>query len=146
VKLSLGRSSIRFRHKMWHKIMKLEHIAYNVSDPVAMAEWYTIHFGLRIVRHIPEPSQTHFLADDDSSIIEIYCNPPEEVPDYHSMNPLLFHLAFTSDHPVADKVRLVAAGASFESEVHLEDGSHLIMMKDPWGVSFQLCKRHRALR
>ncbi|MGC3989968.1 MAG: VOC family protein [Chthoniobacteraceae bacterium] len=125
--------------------MKLEHFALNVSDPVAMAAWYVTHLGLRVVRHVPHPAQTHFLADEETSVLEIYCNPPDSVPHYRSMNPLQVHLAFTSLDPEADRTRLSAVGATYESEVRMEDGSHLIMMRDPWGLSFQLCQRAKAL-
>jgi glyoxylase I family protein len=125
--------------------MKIEHIAFNVADPVAMAAWYGEHFGLRIVRHIPHPAQTHFLADTDSTVIEIYCNPPDAVPDYRNRDPLLFHLAFVSADPIADTQRLVAAGAVLVNELHQPDGSHLVMLRDPWGVPLQLCKRADAL-
>lgn len=121
--------------------MKLEHVAINVEDPVAFAEWYTKHLGLRVVRHIPQNAETHFLVDSDSSMIEIYRNPPDQVPDYKSMDPLIVHLAFASADPEADSERLIAAGASFHSEVKLPDGSHLMMMRDPWGLALQLCKR-----
>ena len=125
--------------------MKLEHIAFNVADPVAVAAWYCEHCGLRVVRHTPERAQTHFLADDGSTIIEIYCNPPDGVPDYRSMHPLLFHLALESSDAVADAQRLMAAGAVVVDEVRLDDGSHLIMMRDPWGLALQICKRGTPL-
>lgn len=122
--------------------MKIEHIAFNVADPVAMAEWYVKNLGLEIVRHIPSPTQTHFLADDTgATVIEIYCNPPDQVPDYAAMNPLLFHLAFVSASPEDDRTRLLGAGASSVDELKLPDGSHLVMLRDPWGVALQLCKR-----
>jgi len=121
--------------------MKLEHVALNVADPVAVASWYSEHLGLRVVRHIPQPAQTHFLADSDATILEIYRNPPDQVPDYGSMDPLLLHLAFTSGDPASDSKRLTAAGATFVDETHLPDGSHLIMLRDPWGLALQLCRR-----
>jgi len=125
--------------------MKLEHFALNVANPVAVAAWYAEHFGLRVVRHIPQPAQTHFLADSDSTILEIYLNPPDQVPDYQAMDPLLLHLAFTSEDPSSDSKRLIAAGATFVSETNLPDGSHLIMLRDPWGLALQLCKRAKPL-
>ena len=125
--------------------MKIEHIAFNVADPVAVAAWYCDHFHLRVARHIPQPTQTHFLADAAATILEIYCNPPDQVPDYRSMDPLLFHLAFYSQDPTADAARLVAAGAVMVNETHLPDGSHLIMLRDPWGLALQLCKRSTPL-
>lgn len=126
--------------------MKIEHVAFNVADPVLVADWYVTHLGLRIVRHIPVPTQTHFLADGSGeSALEIYCNPPDEVPDYAAMNPLQFHLAFVSESPVDDSARLIAAGASPVNELKFPDGSHLIMLRDPWGLALQLCKRATPL-
>ncbi len=146
-----GQSIVRLYHRpktnhsLRHPIMKLEHIALNVSDPVAVASWYCRHFQLRIVRHLPLPAQTHFLADSDATVLEIYCNPPDRVPDYRSLDPLILHLAFVSADPASDSERLVAAGASIVNETHLPDGSFLIMMRDPWGLAFQLCKRTSPL-
>lgn len=126
--------------------MKIEHVAFNVADPVAIAAWYVGHLGLCIAKHVPGPAQTHFLADDGgNTVLEIYRNPPDQVPDYAAMDPLLFHLAFVSEDPTADAARLIAAGASRVDELILPDGSHLIMLRDPWGVALQLCKRARPL-
>lgn len=125
--------------------MKIEHVAFNVADPVAVAAWYGEHCGLRVVCHRPHAAQTHFLADSGATILEIYGNPPDEVPDYRSMNPLLFHLALSSVDPASDAKRLASAGAVLIGETHLEDGSHLIMMRDPWGLALQLCKRAAPL-
>lgn len=125
--------------------MSIEHIAFNVDDPVSMAAWYCEHCGLRVVRHAPERAQTHFLADESGTVIEIYRNPPENVPDYPSMHPLQFHLALKSADAQADSQRLTAAGATLVDEVRLDDGSHLIMMRDPWGVAWQVCQRATSL-
>ena len=122
--------------------MKLEHFALNVKDPLQMSAWYVTHLGLRIVRQISEAPYTTFLADDsDRIMIEIYNNPANEVPRYREMSPLLVHLAFVSLNPEEDKNKLLAAGASLETDQHLEDGSHLVMLRDPWGLAVQLCKR-----
>ena len=122
--------------------MKLEHFALNVEDPSAMAAWYAEHLGMRVVRQMPEAPYTTFMADESGRImIEVYNNPTDEVPDYRRMNPLLVHLAFVSERPGEDKDRLLQAGASLETEQHLEDGSHIVMLRDPWGLALQLCKR-----
>ena len=122
--------------------MKLEHFALNVEDPIAMTAWYTQHLGMRVVRQAKEAPYTTFIADDSGRIlVEIYLNPAGEVPPYRTMNPLLVHLAFVSENPAEDKDRLCAAGATLVSDQQLEDGSHLIMLRDPWGLALQLCKR-----
>jgi glyoxylase I family protein len=126
--------------------MKIEHVAFNVKDPVGITRWYVQHLGLRIVLQNPEPPYMTFLADDSGQVmIEIYCNPSDEVPDYARMNPLILHLAFVSADPSADKTRLMEAGAELVSELHLSDGSHLVMLRDPWGLALQFCKRGKAL-
>lgn len=125
--------------------MKFEHLGLNVSDPVAVAQWYVEHLGLTIVKKSDTGARTHFLADPAGMMIEIYNNPADAVPDYANMNPLLLHVALTSENPTADKDRLAAAGATVVEEIHLDDGSHLFMMRDPWGLAIQLCKRGKPM-
>ena len=122
--------------------MKIEHFALNVEDPIAMADWYVKNMGLTIVKEVKTAPFMHFLADDSGRVmIEIYKNPPSEVPEYRKMNPLLVHLAFVSAAPDQDRDRLLQQGATLESEQKMEDGTYLIMMRDPWGLAIQLCKR-----
>ena len=122
--------------------MKMEHVALNVSDPVAMAAWYKEHLGFEIVRTMAIPPYTTFLKESGGAVmIEVYHNPPEQVPPYAEMNPLLLHVAFVSVDPEADKEALLAAGATLLKEEHLADGSYLVMMRDPWGLAIQLCRR-----
>ncbi|MEJ7712718.1 MAG: VOC family protein [Pyrinomonadaceae bacterium] len=126
--------------------MKIEHVAFNVAAPVEMAAWYVQHLGMSIARKVDGAPYTHFLADDGGSVmIEIYNNPTNEVPDYAAMNPLMLHLAFVSVDPAAEKTRLELAGASLFDDVGLEDGSHLVTMRDPWGLAIQLCKRGKPM-
>ena len=122
--------------------MKLEHLALNVIDPVAMATWYVEHLGLTTVRQVEDAPYTHFLADSTGTILlEIYNNPPDQVPPYAEMDPLLLHVAFVSVDPEAGMVALLAAGATLVEDLRLDDGSHLAMLRDPWGLAIQLCKR-----
>jgi glyoxylase I family protein len=126
--------------------MKIEHFAVNVADPVAMAEWYVKNLGLTIVRKQEGGAHTHFLADDSGDVmIEIYCNPVDQVPDYPNMNPLIVHLAFVCETPDETRAALEAEGATFAEEVKMEDGSHLVMMRDPWGFALQFCKRGKKM-
>ena len=72
--------------------MKLEHFAVNVSDPVAIADWYIKNLGLTAVRRDKTAPFMTFLADDSGRImIELYNNPPDQVPDYKNMHPLVLH-------------------------------------------------------
>lgn len=122
--------------------MKIEHFAINVEEPLDMAEWYKKHLRLNIVKQSKEAPFMTFMADDSGRVmIEIYKNPADQVPDYKNMDPLIVHIAYVSKDPAEDKERLVKAGATLVSEDHLDDGSHLVMLRDPWGVCIQLCKR-----
>jgi len=107
-----------------------------------MAAWYCQHVGLSIAHSIPDAPHTHFLADSSGTVLlEIYCNPADQVPVYADMDPLLLHIAFVSPDPDADTQALVAAGATLVQDLHLGDGSHVVMLRDPWGLALQLCRR-----
>lgn len=122
--------------------MKSEHIAFNHRDPVAAADWYVRHLGLRIVSRQAESPWMIFLADDSgTTLFEIYNNPRDPAPDYFAQHPLRFHLAFVSADPAADRARLEAAGCSFFEEITTPSGSYIVMLRDPWGVPLQLCRR-----
>lgn len=122
--------------------MKFEHFALNVPNAPEMSLWYETNLGLNVVKKMAESPFMTFLADDSGTImLEIYTNPKGETLDFNSFHPLAVHLAFVSEDPSKDKVRLIEAGASEMSDDILPDGSHLVMLRDPWGVCLQFCKR-----
>jgi catechol 2,3-dioxygenase-like lactoylglutathione lyase family enzyme len=126
--------------------LNIEHIACNVADSAAMAAWYVEHLGMRIVRKAAAPPFIHFLADASGrTVIEIYSNAADPVPDYPKMHPLRFHIAFATDNPDASRAALVAAGATAVDDQTTADGSRLIMLRDPWGLPLQLAKRASPL-
>ena len=123
-------------------VLNVEHIACNVADPAAMAAWYVDNLGMRVIRKSSTPPHIHFLADAAGrAVVEIYSNAADPVPDYAAMHPLRFHLAFATGDLDASRAALVAAGATAVDEQTLPDGSRLIMLRDPWGLPLQLCKR-----
>ncbi len=78
--------------------IRLEHVAINVEDPVAMAEWYSENLAMKIMREGPPPINVRFVCDEqENMMLELYTNPPDAVPDYRAMNPLVFHIAFMVD-------------------------------------------------
>jgi catechol 2,3-dioxygenase-like lactoylglutathione lyase family enzyme len=118
--------------------LAFEHLAVNVSDPVEVAAWYVEHLGMEIVRRGDPPVSMHFLADASRrAMIELYFNPVARA----DLHPAQLHIAFTSADPAADADRLVAAGAMLIEHQHGADGSHLVMMRDPWGLPIQLARR-----
>ena len=48
--------------------MKIEHVAFQVADPAAMADWYVKHLGFRVRRSSDEPVVGRFIADAHSCL------------------------------------------------------------------------------
>jgi glyoxylase I family protein len=125
--------------------MKLEHVAINVPEPAAMAEWYKANLGMRIVVASSESPFMHFIADDVGSMIELYNNPAAALPDYPNMSPFNFHMAFATNNIEAERDRLVAAGASAAEITTTPRGDKLLFLRDPWQIPFQLVQRSSPL-
>jgi catechol 2,3-dioxygenase-like lactoylglutathione lyase family enzyme len=126
--------------------LSFEHLAINVSDPVAVAAWYVEHLGMEIVRRGDPPVLMHFLADaSHRAMIELYTNTSAPTDVYRDLHPAQLHVAFSSADPDADTARLVAAGATLIEHLHNPDGSHLTMLRDPWGLAIQLAKRAKPM-
>ena len=127
--------------------MKLEHAAFQVADPPAVATWYVAHLGLTIKRQQDAPPWGCFLADDGSTVmLEFYNNPKVGVPDYRSINPLVLHIAFKAGDVAAVRARLLAAGATADGDVVVtESGDTMAMLRDPWGLGLQLVNRRTQM-
>ena len=123
--------------------MKIEHIAYQVEHAGESADWYCTHLGFSIKRGSDAPVPVRFLADETGEVmLEIYNNPTVTTPDYESMDPLLLHLAFVCDEVPEMVKKLIAAGAALVSGPEITGmGDELAMLRDPWGLAIQLCKR-----
>jgi glyoxylase I family protein len=127
--------------------MPIEHVALNVPDPVALADWYARHLGMTVVRAVSGPPFTRFLADDAGrTVLEVYGHTAAPVPDYPAQHPLVLHVAFTSNDVAADRERLVAAGAAPDGEIsRTPGGDEMTFVRDPWGVVIQLVRRAAPL-
>ena len=127
--------------------MKIEHLAIQAQDPVAVAQWYVEHLGFLVKRSSGPPGHAHFLADSAGSVmVEIYNHPRLKTPDYRNMDSLLLHIAFCSDDPAADRDRLVSAGATVEDDLSTTPaGDVLVMLRDPWGFAIQLVRRAKPM-
>lgn len=123
--------------------VKIEHVALQVSDPVALSRWYVQHLGLTVKRAQTESPFGHFLGDDgDAVMLEFYGYPNLPVPDYFRMEPLLLHVAFHVDDVATTRTRLIGAGAAPVGDVQVNDvGDEVAMLRDPWGIPVQLVRR-----
>jgi hypothetical protein len=123
--------------------VKLEHTAYQVEDPVALARWYVEHLHMTVKRAQHASPFGHFLADSAGDVmLEFYNNPRVAVPNYLAIDPLVFHIAFYADDVALERRRLIAAGATPQGDVqHNESGDVVAMLRDPWGLAVQLVNR-----
>lgn len=122
--------------------MVFEHFAINVTNVEERVLWYTENLGLTIRSVQNEPPFMTFLADSTNRVIvELYHRPDEAITKFDLQHPLTFHVAFVSENALEDSERLQRKGALFFEEIKKADGSHLIMLRDPWGMPLQLCQR-----
>ena len=129
--------------------MRIEHLALNVANPPAMADWYAANLGLKIVRQDGLPVHCRFLGDADGhALIELYHNAALPLLDLAAIAPATLHLAFEATDLDADRKRLVAAGAKALDEITTTPaGDRWAMLRDPFGLVVQLVQRKaRMLR
>jgi glyoxylase I family protein len=128
-------------------MLAVEHVAWQVEDPEAVAAWYGEHLGFGVVRKNNDPARTHFIADAAGKVlVEIYNNGAASIPSYPDQHPLILHLAFVTNDPAADRDRLLRAGCSIAEDLRQTPaGDTLVMMRDPFGFAIQLCKRSKPM-
>jgi catechol 2,3-dioxygenase-like lactoylglutathione lyase family enzyme len=121
--------------------MKIEHVAIDVPDPEAFKTWWCENLGFRL------SSNPGFIMDDTGVTgLEVYrTGETPAAPDYAAMNSMTFHVAFVSDDVKADVDRLVAAGAKLEQLKLDSPAFHMAILRDPWGVAIQLCRREKTI-
>ncbi|MBQ5531509.1 MAG: VOC family protein [Kiritimatiellae bacterium] len=122
--------------------MKLEHTAIDVPDPEGAIAWWCANLGMR--RSAPGGA---FIVDDSGTAgLEFYrASTTPAAPDYRAADPMTLHIAFESGDIAADAARLAAAGATTVSQDIAPDGTGIAMLRDPWGVPLQLCKRAKGI-
>jgi len=122
--------------------MKLEHIALDVPDPAAFIEWWCANLGFR-----RSAAGSAFILDDSGTMgLEIYrTGETPSAPDYAAMHAMTLHVAFVSEDVKADADRLVAAGARLETLKTDSPAFHMAILRDPWGVAVQLCRRENGI-
>ena len=122
--------------------MIFEHFAINVTDPIAIADWYVKNVGLTIVRQQNQAPFMTFLADKTGRVVmELYYRPEQAIMNFVDQHSLTFHFAMEASNAESEKNRLLQVGATLFEEQHLDDGSYLVMLRDPWGICLQICQR-----
>jgi len=122
--------------------MIFEHFALNVPDARRQAQWWIDHVGFRVVWRLEEAPFTHFLGDESGRVVmELYSTPTVPYWPQADLPAGSFHVAVVAADARCERQRLVEAGAVLQSENVFPDGTCLVMLRDPWGVSLQLCQR-----
>ena len=122
--------------------MVFEHFALNVREIEKVVTWYSKHLDLTVVSEQEVSPYMTFLADSTGRVVlELYSREDADMKNFQEEHPLTFHVAFVSDNAKRDMERLIGVGATLFEEVHKPDGSHLVMLRDPWGMPLQLCQR-----
>ena len=129
-----------------HSVKKasFEHVAINVKDPVAMADWYCENLGMKIKL---KSGTTRFVSDADGNMMfELYNNSSAVIPDYASQDMLVLHFAFNVDNVKETCDKLVQAGAKWDKELTTTDSGDVIAtLRDPWGLAIQFVKRAKPM-
>jgi uncharacterized glyoxalase superfamily protein PhnB len=102
---------------------------------------------MKVRRKGPPPANMHFISDARCNMmLELYHNAEAAVPDYRSVDPLSFHIAFMVDDVEAVQQALLGAGATLVEAVKVtEAGDQLAMLRDPWGVPIQFARRAKPM-
>lgn len=123
-------------------MIRYEHHAMNLPEPHAIARWYAETLDCRILFQKDEAPFTVFLADSQGRVFwEIYSNPQAPMADVRGADPAIYHLAFAVEDPETVQKKIVAAGGLLVDEIRMDNGSHFVMLRDPWGMALQLCRR-----
>ncbi|MCX6143181.1 MAG: VOC family protein [Ignavibacteriales bacterium] len=120
-----------------------EHLAFNVKDPPAIAQWYVDHLGMKIFRSGPPPSNTRFVGDSSGNLMfELVSNPAVPWLDYASFSHMSMHLAFMVDNVKTMRDSLLVAGAEIVEDItSTPSGDQVLMMRDPFGLAIQFVMR-----
>jgi hypothetical protein len=78
-------------------------------------------------------------------MLELYRNPRIDVPAYARQDPLASHLAFVCPGVRETIDRLVEAGARELEHTVTDNGDEVAMLRDPWGLPIQLCRRAQPM-
>lgn len=126
---------------------RFEHIAFNVSDPVAVAQWYVQHLGMKIQRQGGEPTFTTFVSDSgEHMMIEFFHNAQYPLFPAKEVDVLSFHLAFFSPDIEATSTQLLVAGATWADSIRITaSGDKVCILRDPWGLPLQLVQRATSM-
>jgi uncharacterized glyoxalase superfamily protein PhnB len=126
---------------------RFEHIAINVEDPIAMADWYCKNLDMKVKFEGDPPNNISFISDSYCRMMfELYENENAAKSDFNSMDMVTLHIAFMVDDVKGTCDRLIEAGAKMDKELTVNDsGDEIATLRDPWGLPIQFVKRAKPM-
>ena len=96
---------------------RFEHIAINVEDPIAVADWYCKNLGMKVKFEGGPPNNIRFVSDSYGRMMfELYGNTDADRLDFDSMDMVTLHIAFMVDDVKGTCNRLIEAGARMDKD------------------------------
>lgn len=117
---------------------RFEHLAINVENPKAVADWYVKYLGLEIVS---ASNKMIFVRDAGSHFMFELYNKPEAKGSFASLSHASAHVAFAVDDAEALSTKMVEGGAKILKAFTNPIGDTVINMRDPWGNMLQVIQR-----
>jgi predicted enzyme related to lactoylglutathione lyase len=118
--------------------VRFEHMAINVDNPKAIADWYVKYVGLEI---LSASKKMIFVRDPGSHFMFELYKKPNANGSYSSMNHAATHVAFSTGDAQALSKKMVEGGAKILKTTTNPAGDTVINMKDPWGNKLQVIHR-----
>jgi glyoxylase I family protein len=123
--------------------IRLEHLALNVSDSRARAQWFVSHLGMKVMREGGPPIFGMFVADSaDQMMLELGQNSEFPAVDFGAISHLSIHFAMMVPDVQSVKERLLKAGAKVAEDISKTPmGDQVLTMRDPAGFPIQFVQR-----
>ena len=120
-----------------------EHLALNVEDSRARANWFVTNLGMKVIREGGAPTFGTFVSDSNSQMmLELYQNKEYPVIDFSKISYMSIHFAFMVPDVAAAKDILMAAGSTVAEDItKTPAGDQVLMMRDPSGLPIQFVRR-----
>ena len=124
-----------------------EHIAFNVENPVAVAQWFVDNMGFKIMYKGDPPGNTRFVSDEKNNMMmELYNNQKFPKLNLPNVSYMSIHFAFMADSIEQVKEKLLAAGATIAEDITLTpSGDKVLMLRTPWGMPIQFVERAKPM-
>lgn len=117
---------------------RFEHLAINVENPKAVADWYVKYLGLEI---ISASKKMIFVRDPGGHFMFELYKKPEAKGSFSSLSHDAAHVAFAVDDADALSRKMVEGGAQILKAFTNPVGDRVINMRDPWGNMLQVIHR-----